>query len=229
MHLESFIQFFLLLSPEWWSLVHHNKLYFWCPKRAKIINLFWIIVIHLKKGMHKNFYQRKIHWLYHAPFPYKRTLRLENKFFCVRQLFILFLGIFTKFFLNFTVTEIAVTLLNFGHCNLKKISFFYSNFILVVFVEKNCAMALNTTEALMSGFLKSSDIPHHHLAYGAAHSHHSSQLPPGMPMTMPFSLPHGLDGFGQGVWGNYFFYYLSLISLIFIIFIKKKKQNFAFY
>lgn len=66
-------------------------------------------------------------------------------------------------------------------------------------------MALNTTEALMSGFLKSSDIPHHHLAYGAAHSHHSSQLPPGMPMTMPFSLPHGLDGFGQGVWGNYCF------------------------
>ncbi|XP_037026699.1 homeotic protein ocelliless isoform X2 [Bradysia coprophila] len=60
-------------------------------------------------------------------------------------------------------------------------------------------MALNSTEALMSGFLKSSEIPHHHLAYGAAHSHHSSQLPPGMPMTMPFSLPHGLDGFGQGV------------------------------
>lgn len=57
----------------------------------------------------------------------------------------------------------------------------------------------------MSGFLKSSEIPHHHLAYGAAHSHHSSQLPPGMPMTMPFSLPHGLDGFGQGVWGNYYF------------------------
>lgn len=76
-------------------------------------------------------------------------------------------------------------------------------------VKKTIAVALNSTEALMSGFLKS-DIPHHQLGYGGPHPHHShshhGSLPPGMPMAMtPFGLPHGLDavGFGQGMWGKY--------------------------
>lgn len=74
--------------------------------------------------------------------------------------------------------------------------------------------ALNSTEALMSGFLKSDISAHHQLGgYGAPHPHHSHShhgaLPPGMPMAMtPFGLPHGLDavGFGQGMWGKYSFF-----------------------
>ncbi|XP_055303397.1 homeotic protein ocelliless-like isoform X2 [Sitodiplosis mosellana] len=68
-------------------------------------------------------------------------------------------------------------------------------------------MALHSTEALMAGYLKSSDLGPHAHSYGAPHPHHSAHahgpLPPGMPMTsLPFGLPHGLDtsiGFPQGV------------------------------
>lgn len=71
-------------------------------------------------------------------------------------------------------------------------------------------MALHSTEALMAGFLKSSDLGPHP-GYGAPHHPHHSHphgpLPPGMPMTSlaPFGLPHGLDavGFPQGMWGKY--------------------------
>lgn len=72
-------------------------------------------------------------------------------------------------------------------------------------------MALHSTEALMAGYLKSSDLGPHAHSYGAPHPHHSAHahgpLPPGMPMTsLPFGLPHGLDtsiGFPQGMWGKY--------------------------
>uniref|UniRef100_A0A182TMU8 Uncharacterized protein n=1 Tax=Anopheles melas TaxID=34690 RepID=A0A182TMU8_9DIPT len=67
-------------------------------------------------------------------------------------------------------------------------------------------VALHSTEALMAGFLKSSDLGPHPHGYGSAHHPHHAHphgpLPPGMPMTSlaPFGLPHGLDavGFPQG-------------------------------
>jgi hypothetical protein len=71
-------------------------------------------------------------------------------------------------------------------------------------------VALHSTEALMAGFLKSTDLGGHPHSYGAPHHPHHSHgppLPPGMPMSMtPFGLPHGLDGVGfphQGMWGKY--------------------------
>lgn len=73
-------------------------------------------------------------------------------------------------------------------------------------------MALHSTEALMAGFLKSTDLGGHPHSYGAPHHPHHSHgppLPPGMPMSMtPFGLPHGLDAVGfphQGMWGKYCF------------------------
>uniref|UniRef100_A0A182MAJ1 Uncharacterized protein n=1 Tax=Anopheles culicifacies TaxID=139723 RepID=A0A182MAJ1_9DIPT len=72
-------------------------------------------------------------------------------------------------------------------------------------------VALHSTEALMAGFLKSSDLGPHPHGYGTAHHPHHAHphgpLPPGMPMTSlaPFGLPHGLDavGFPQAsVWIN---------------------------
>lgn len=78
-------------------------------------------------------------------------------------------------------------------------------------------MALHSTEALMAGFLKSSDLGPHPHTYGTPHPHHGhphGPLPPGMPMASlaPFGLPHGLEavGFPQGMWGKYsiFFYLL---------------------
>lgn len=82
--------------------------------------------------------------------------------------------------------------------------------------EVNCeernlsAVALHSTEALMAGFLKSTDLGGHPHSYGAPHHPHHSHgppLPPGMPMSMtPFGLPHGLDAVGfphQGMWGKY--------------------------
>uniref|UniRef100_A0A182T4J5 Uncharacterized protein n=1 Tax=Anopheles maculatus TaxID=74869 RepID=A0A182T4J5_9DIPT len=63
-------------------------------------------------------------------------------------------------------------------------------------------VALHSTEALMAGFLKSSDLGPHPHGYGTAHHPHHAHphgpLPPGMPMTSlaPFGLPHGLDAVG---------------------------------
>jgi hypothetical protein len=75
-------------------------------------------------------------------------------------------------------------------------------------------VALHSTEALMAGFLKSSDLgPHPHSYGGPHHPHHShphGPIPHGMPMSSlaPFGLPHGLDavGFPQGMWGKYHFF-----------------------
>lgn len=75
------------------------------------------------------------------------------------------------------------------------------------------AVALHSTEALMAGFLKSTDLgPHPHSYGGPHHPHHSHgpPLPPGMPMSSlaPFGLPHGLDAVGfphQGMWGMILF------------------------
>lgn len=82
-------------------------------------------------------------------------------------------------------------------------------------------MALHSTEALMAGFLKSTDLGGHPHSYGAPHHPHHSHgppLPPGMPMSMaPFGLPHGLDAVGfphQGMWGKYCFQF----SIFFIIY-----------
>ena len=88
-------------------------------------------------------------------------------------------------------------------------------------------MALHSTEALMAGFLKSSDLgPHPHSYGGPHHPHHSHgpPLPPGMPMSSlaPFGLPHGLDAVGfphQGMWGKYCFQVL-VQNIIIIITIK---------
>lgn len=79
--------------------------------------------------------------------------------------------------------------------------------------NNSIAVALHSTEALMAGFLKSSDLgPHPHSYGGPHHPHHSHgpPLPPGMPMTSlaPFGLAHGLDAVGfphQGMWGKYWF------------------------
>jgi hypothetical protein len=77
-------------------------------------------------------------------------------------------------------------------------------------------VALHSTEALMAGFLKSTDLGGHPHSYGGHHPHHSHgpPLPPGMPMSMtPFGLPHGLDAVGfphQGMWGKYS--YSNLVS-----------------
>lgn len=76
--------------------------------------------------------------------------------------------------------------------------------------QKISTVALHSTEALMAGFLKSTDLgPHGPHGYGSSHHPHHAHphgpLPPGMPMTSlaPFGLPHGLDavGFPQGMWG----------------------------
>lgn len=76
--------------------------------------------------------------------------------------------------------------------------------------QKISTVALHSTEALMAGFLKSTDLgPHGPHGYGGSHHPHHGHphgpLPPGMPMTSlaPFGLPHGLDavGFPQGMWG----------------------------
>lgn len=84
-------------------------------------------------------------------------------------------------------------------------------------------MALHSTEALMAGFLKSSDLGPHP-GYGAPHHPHHSHphgpLPPGMPMTSlaPFGLPHGLDavGFPQGMWGKYHqFLFIITINMLY--------------
>jgi hypothetical protein len=81
------------------------------------------------------------------------------------------------------------------------------------------AVALHSTEALMAGFLKSSDLGGHPHGYGAPHHPHHSHgppLPPGMPMSMtPFGLPHGLDAVGfphQGMWGKYCFQFSILTT-----------------
>lgn len=87
--------------------------------------------------------------------------------------------------------------------------------------QKISTVALHSTEALMAGFLKSTDLgPHGPHGYGSSHHPHHAHphgpLPPGMPMTSlaPFGLPHGLDavGFPQGMWGKYslFSYFLLL-------------------
>uniref|UniRef100_A0A336K0S2 CSON003328 protein n=2 Tax=Culicoides sonorensis TaxID=179676 RepID=A0A336K0S2_CULSO len=69
-------------------------------------------------------------------------------------------------------------------------------------------VALHSTEALMAGFLKSTELGPHPHSYGSSHHPHHSHphgpLPPGMPpmaSLAPFGLPHGLDavGFPQGV------------------------------
>ncbi len=87
--------------------------------------------------------------------------------------------------------------------------------------NKFIAVALHSTEALMAGFLKSTDLGAHPHSYGGPHPHHHSHgppLPPGMPMTMaPFGLPHGLDAVGfphQGMWGKYCVQFSILIYFI---------------
>lgn len=80
-------------------------------------------------------------------------------------------------------------------------------------------MALHSTEALMAGFLKSSDLGGHPHSYGGPHHPHHSHgplPPPGMSMSMtPFGLPHGLDGFPhQGMWGKYCVHFSILIYII---------------
>lgn len=76
-------------------------------------------------------------------------------------------------------------------------------------------VALHSTEALMAGFLKSTDLGPHPHSYGSSHHPHHTHphgpLPPGMPpmaSLAPFGLPHGLDavGFPQGMWGKYCFF-----------------------
>ncbi|EAT46026.1 AAEL002746-PA [Aedes aegypti] len=69
--------------------------------------------------------------------------------------------------------------------------------------QKISTVALHSTEALMAGFLKSTDLgPHGPHGYGSSHHPHHAHphgpLPPGMPMTSlaPFGLPHGLDAVG---------------------------------
>ncbi|KAL9694894.1 hypothetical protein quinque_014179 [Culex quinquefasciatus] len=69
--------------------------------------------------------------------------------------------------------------------------------------QKISTVALHSTEALMAGFLKSTDLgPHGPHGYGGSHHPHHGHphgpLPPGMPMTSlaPFGLPHGLDAVG---------------------------------
>jgi hypothetical protein len=83
-------------------------------------------------------------------------------------------------------------------------------------------VALHSTEALMAGFLKSSDLGPHPHGYGAPHHPHHSHgppLPPGMAMgsLTPFGLPHGLDAVGfphQGMWGKYCFQFFSVTLII---------------
>lgn len=87
--------------------------------------------------------------------------------------------------------------------------------------QKISTVALHSTEALMAGFLKSTDLgPHGPHGYGGSHHPHHGHphgpLPPGMPMTSlaPFGLPHGLDavGFPQGMWGKYSLFSTSTIT-----------------
>lgn len=79
---------------------------------------------------------------------------------------------------------------------------------------------MHSTEAIMAGYLKSSDLGGHAHSYGPphhGHPHAHGPLPAGMPMASltPFGLPHGLDavGFPQSMWGKY----------------EKTKQNSHFY
>jgi hypothetical protein len=100
-------------------------------------------------------------------------------------------------------------------------------------VKKFIAVALHSTEALMAGFLKSTDLGAHPHSYGGPHHPHHSHgppLPPGMPMTMtPFGLPHGLDAVGfphQGMWGKYCVQF-SILSHFKLLLLLHKNFNYG--
>jgi hypothetical protein len=86
-----------------------------------------------------------------------------------------------------------------------------TSFVCVNSLNIFSAVALHSTDALMAGFLKSTELGSHPHGYGGVHHPHHSHgppLPPGMPMSSlaPFGLPHGLDAVGfphQGMWGKY--------------------------
>lgn len=98
--------------------------------------------------------------------------------------------------------------------------------------NKFTVVALHSTEALMAGFLKSSDLGPHPHSYGNPHHPHHSHgppLPPGMPMSMtPFGLPHGLDAVGfphQGMWGKYCVQFSILYIFIYLNYLCMTEQR----
>lgn len=106
--------------------------------------------------------------------------------------------------------------------SVRNVNIFFSSSVFTGSGIKITTVALHSTEALMAGFLKSTELGPHPHTYGSSHHPHHTHphgpLPPGMPpmaSLAPFGLPHGLDavGFPQGMWGKYCFfitfYYLS--------------------